>query len=93
LNGSHAIAAAVAAGLGVGPLPCWLGDTTPGVERVLPGQVYTQELWLVLHRDLRHVARVRAVSEFFVREMRRLGPQLRGRAAKMPQRKKSHAGP
>jgi DNA-binding transcriptional LysR family regulator len=88
LNGSHAIAAAIAAGLGVGPLPCWLGDSTPGVERVLPGQEYMQDLWLVLHRDLRHVARVRAVADFFAREMRRLGPQLRGRPA--PRRKIAH---
>ncbi|HXU83915.1 MAG TPA: LysR family transcriptional regulator [Polyangia bacterium] len=79
LNGSHGIAAAVTAGMGVGPLPCWLGDGTPGLERVLPGEGYDQELWLVMHRDLRHVARVRAVTDFFVRELRRSGPQLRGR--------------
>jgi DNA-binding transcriptional LysR family regulator len=82
VNGSHGIAAAVAAGLGVGPLPCWLGDGTPGLERVLPAEGWDQELWLVLHRDSRHIARVRAVAEFFVREMRRAGPQLRGRPPK-----------
>jgi DNA-binding transcriptional LysR family regulator len=82
VNGSHGILAAVAAGLGVGPLPCWLGDGSPGLERVLPGEAYDQELWLVMHRDSRHVARVRAVAEFFVREMRRAAPQLRGRATR-----------
>jgi DNA-binding transcriptional LysR family regulator len=79
VNGSHGIAAAISAGMGVGPLPCWLGDGTPGLERVLPAEGYDQDLWLVMHRDSRHVARVRAVAEFLVREMRRASPQLRGR--------------
>ena len=30
VNGSHGLAAAVEAGMGVGPLPCWLGDQLPG---------------------------------------------------------------
>jgi DNA-binding transcriptional LysR family regulator len=79
LNSSYGIAAAVQAGLGIGALPCWLGDATPGLERVLPAEVLAQELWLVVHRDLRHVARVRAVSEFFARELRRAAPRLLGR--------------
>ena len=79
-NGSHGLAAAVEAGMGVGPLPCWLGDQLPGVERVLPAAGRVDEVWLVLHRDLRHVARVRAVTEFFGREMRRQAPRLLGRA-------------
>jgi hypothetical protein len=32
-----------------------------------------------MHRDLRHVARVRAVTEFFGREVRRQAPRLLGR--------------
>jgi DNA-binding transcriptional LysR family regulator len=84
VNGSHGIAAALEAGLGVGPLPCWMGDGSAGLERVLPTERYDQELWLVMHRDSRQVARVRAVAEFFVREMRRAGPRLRGR---MPRRR------
>ena len=70
--------------MGVGPLPCWLGDQLPEVERVLPAAVRLDEVWLVLHRDLRHVARVRAVTEFFAREMRRLGPRHARSAARGP---------
>ena len=66
VNNSHGLAAAIAAGMGVGPLPCWLGDSTPGLERVMPDEGYVQDLWLVLHRDLRYVARIRAVADFFV---------------------------
>jgi DNA-binding transcriptional LysR family regulator len=79
VNGSHGILAAVRAGLGVGSLPCWLGDQTDGLERVLPAASRADELWLVMHRDLRHVARVRAVVEFFGREMRREAARLLGR--------------
>jgi DNA-binding transcriptional LysR family regulator len=78
-NGSHGLAAAVEAAMGVGPLPCWLGDQLPEIERVMPAAVRHDELWLVLHRDLRHVARVRTVTEFFGREMRRLAPRMLGR--------------
>jgi DNA-binding transcriptional LysR family regulator len=89
LNGSHGIVQAVAAHMGVGPLPCWLADSRPDLERVLPAEGFAQELWLVLHRDLRHVARIRAVAEFFVREMRAAAPVLRGEPS--PRRKRTSA--
>ena len=64
-NSLASLAAAAAAGLGVCLLPCYLGDTTPGLERVrppLPGA--STDLWLLTHADLRKTARVRAVVEF-----------------------------
>jgi DNA-binding transcriptional LysR family regulator len=79
VNNSHGLAAAIQAGMGLGPLPCWLGDGTPGLERVMPAQGFVQDLWLVLHRDLRYVARIRAVADFFVAGLRRLAPRLLGR--------------
>jgi DNA-binding transcriptional LysR family regulator len=79
VNGTHGLAAAVQAGMGVGPLPCWLGDATAGLERLFPTTVRADGLWLVLHRDLRHVARVRTVADFLGREMRRQAPLLLGR--------------
>jgi DNA-binding transcriptional LysR family regulator len=86
LNSSPGILVAVQAGMGLGSLPCWLGDETAGIERVLPGESLVQELWLVMHRDLRHVARVRAVTEFFARELRRAAPRLRGIPSRRPAR-------
>jgi DNA-binding transcriptional LysR family regulator len=79
VNGSHGLEAAARAGMGVAPLPCWMGDAASDLERVLPTASVNNELWLVLHRDLRHVARVRALAEFFGREMRREAPRLLGR--------------
>ena len=78
VNGSHGMAGAIEAGMGIGVLPCWMGDAMPALERVLPEEAFGEDLWLVLHRDLRHVARIRAVGEFFARELRAAAPRLVG---------------
>lgn len=58
-------AQAALGGAGLAFLPCFLGDETPGLVRVLPEtSVSTRDLWLVVHEDLRRVARVRAVADF-----------------------------
>lgn len=52
--------AAIASGLGLGFLPCNVGDRHPDLTRVPFQQPFTfQSLWLLLHRDLRETARVR----------------------------------
>src|SRR4029453_5136490 len=78
VNGSHGMGGAIEAGLGVGVLPCWMGDSMPALERVLPSEVFTDDVWLVMHRDLRHVARIRVVTEFFSRELRKETRRLMG---------------
>jgi DNA-binding transcriptional LysR family regulator len=78
VNGSHGMAGAIEAGLGVGVLPCWMGDSIRTLERVLPGEAFAEDVWLVMHRDLRHVARIRVVTEFFSRELRKETPRLMG---------------
>ena len=83
VTGTHGMFGGIQAGLGVGVLPCWLGDTTPGLERVLPAERFSSDLWLVLHQDLRHVARIRVVAEFLARELRAAAAILEGR----PQRR------
>ncbi|SMF16223.1 transcriptional regulator, LysR family [Tistlia consotensis] len=73
---SHALQiAAAAAGLGLTLLPCFLGDRSPGLVRV-PGApvVPDRSLWLLLHDDLRHTARVRAFLDF-------VGPAILARRA------------
>ncbi|WP_187344866.1 hypothetical protein [Cystobacter ferrugineus] len=37
-----------------------------------------RDLWLVLHRDLRHTARVRALADFLVEMLHRERVTLRG---------------
>jgi len=57
-------AAAVVAGIGLGPLPCVFGDREAGLERVLPRTIGQHDLWLVVHPDVRESARVRAVMAY-----------------------------
>ena len=56
---------AAAAGAGLAALPCYLGDTSPALRRALPEPLpaLQGELWLLVHPDLRGVARVRALAE------------------------------
>lgn len=56
--------AAVVAGIGLSPLPCVFGDPEPSLERVVPRTIGHHDLWLVVHPDLRHNARVRAVMDY-----------------------------
>lgn len=52
-------------GMGLALLHCFHANHLPGLVRVLPGSVYvTRGLWLVVHEDLRHVARIDAVCGF-----------------------------
>ena len=49
----------IAAGAGCGILPCFIGDGVPGLVRVLPEAVDIQRsFWLVVHRDVRRIARI-----------------------------------
>lgn len=61
--GSHV--AAARAGVGVAGLPRFLGDATPGLLRLAPEAApFLRDIWLVVHRDLRHSKPVRAVMDF-----------------------------
>ena len=57
--------AAASAGIGLAVLPCFLGDRDPTLQRVSsPIESTQQEIWLVIHRDLRNSSRVRVVADF-----------------------------
>ena len=57
--------AAARAGAGVAGLPCFLGDVEPGLMRLEHGEgMFSRDIWLVVHRDMRRSATVRAVMEF-----------------------------
>jgi DNA-binding transcriptional LysR family regulator len=52
-------------GLGIGLLPSFVADTDPDIVRLFPPEAEVESsLWLVVHRDLRHMARVRAFVDF-----------------------------
>jgi DNA-binding transcriptional LysR family regulator len=56
---------AIRAGAGRGILPCFVGDEDPLLERVTPLiPELAAEYWVIVHRDLRRAACVRAVSDW-----------------------------
>jgi DNA-binding transcriptional LysR family regulator len=63
-NSLLSLAAAVASGLGLSPLPCVCGDAEPSLERALPRPIGHHDLWLVVHPDVKSSARVRVVMDF-----------------------------
>lgn len=53
------------AGMGIGMLPCFLGEHEPSLRRVSPASPDPNfELWILSHRDMRTNARIRVFSEF-----------------------------
>jgi len=70
-----AIILAAKDGLGIAPLPCFLGDDEQGLVRIntdLNTSTDTSlELWLLMHSDLRNTARVRALMTFLYEHLKK----------------------
>lgn len=67
-------------GMGLGMLPCFLGDCEASLMRVPgaePGPLF--ELWVLSHEDLRATARMRAFRDFIAAAMVRRKDLLEGR--------------
>jgi DNA-binding transcriptional LysR family regulator len=74
-------------GVGLALLPCYLGDPEPNLVRVFaPTDTLTMDLWLVLHKDMRHTARVRACADFIAEALLAMAHAFRGAATKAPTR-------
>lgn len=70
INTVLGLAEAIEAGIGIGHLPCFIGDVRPGLVRIAgQGEVVSGDLWLLTHPDLRHVPRVRALMDALAREI------------------------
>lgn len=66
-NNRGAQARMCAAGGGLAVLPCPLGDSTPGIARIDLGEAPPgRDVWLGYHRDLRRLARLRALLDFVI---------------------------
>jgi len=67
---TFAVLSALAAGMGVGMMPCYLGDADDRLVRMTPPfESLTLKLWLLTHQDLRHTARVKALLAFMRDEL------------------------
>jgi DNA-binding transcriptional LysR family regulator len=70
----------IASGAGCGILPCFLGDATPGLVRLLADVVAIERsFWLVVHRDMRRVARIEAFIAWLREEVSNAQSTLLGR--------------
>ncbi|MBM3573037.1 MAG: LysR family transcriptional regulator [Alphaproteobacteria bacterium] len=62
VNDGESVLHAVRAGLGKSLLPCVVGDRDAGLTRLGKSPVVlSREIWLLVHRDLRHQANIAAV--------------------------------
>lgn len=56
------------AGAGLCVLPCFIAQTEPQLVRVLPNFRLIRTFWLVLHSDLRNIARIRVTADFMAEQ-------------------------
>jgi DNA-binding transcriptional LysR family regulator len=64
---------ATAAGAGLCVLPCFMASSDERLVRVLPKDVRLRRtLWMIVHSDMREIARIRVTCEFIAEEVRRL---------------------
>ncbi|WP_129793110.1 LysR family transcriptional regulator [Sphingosinicella sp. CPCC 101087] len=79
VNSLHSLAMAVANGIGLGVLPCYLADGDPRLVRLgEPIEALASDLWFLTHSELRRTTRIRALSDHLVREIRALRPLFEG---------------
>lgn len=73
INAQHHL---IAAGAGIGVLPCFMGDADAGLVPVLPGRRITRSFWLVTHKDTHQLARIRAGRDWILGVVQRHRGQL-----------------
>lgn len=79
VNSVLGLSEAVEAGIGIGPLPCFIADGHPLMRRLTPPNPdFSTDLWLLTHPDLRRSVRVRAFLDYAAEELSRLRPFLEG---------------
>jgi DNA-binding transcriptional LysR family regulator len=93
LNTVLGLAEAIEQGLGIGHLPCFIGDTRPGLVRLAPPHHnFSTDLWLLTHSDLRHSPRVRVFLDFLAAEIAKQRKVIEG-ISEEPQNNKTTPKP
>lgn len=81
-NNGVVLANAIRGGNGVGVMPCFIGDSDPGLVRLTPTvEEAAAEQWMLVHSDLRNVPRVRIVMDALVQLFRAHRAELEGETA------------
>lgn len=73
------LSSAIASGLGIGAIPCVVGETQPGLRRLDALGVGFSPLYLVTHEELRDVQRIRVVMQLVADVLRANESVLMGR--------------
>lgn len=61
----------IAAGTGIGVLPCFIGENDRTLVPVLPHHAILRSFWLVTHKDTHKLARIQAVTAWLIDMVRR----------------------
>ena len=70
-NSASTLFAAAVSGVGVALLPRLAADVHPYLNELGPAEgLQPREIWMLIHRDLRHAARIRAVVDFLAEAFR-----------------------
>lgn len=77
--------AAMRAGYGIGGCADFVAAGFPELVRVLPGEEFGLEIWLVTHAGLRRSARIRAVYDFLAERLTEQRAALAGRPERAPE--------
>lgn len=84
-NDVQSVRELVAAGAGLGVLPCFVGDSDERLVRVaLPIAELETEQWLVSHHEDRHRPEVRLVADRIAKLLREHGPLFKGERRRPP---------
>ncbi len=68
INAQHRL---IAAGTGIGVLPCFIGNADPLLMPVLTERRIRRSFWLVTHKDTHQLARVRACHDWLLETVHR----------------------
>lgn len=72
---------AIRLGMGVGGLPCFIGDQQPDLVRISSLRSdFSMDLWLLTHEDLRDVARYRTFLDYMAEALRKQRDLLEGKS-------------
>ena len=81
----NAQAALIASGAGCGVLPCFIGDRMPALVRLLPQAIdIRRTFWLVVHRDVRKIARIDRFIDWMRGTLAELQPLMLGQDQTSP---------
>jgi DNA-binding transcriptional LysR family regulator len=76
------LAEGIEADIGIGYLPCFIGDVRPGLVRLDgPNPDYATGLWILTHPDIRQTPRVRVLMDFCAGEITKKKKLIEGGGA------------